>query len=100
MTKKEAVELQEQVEKELSEIVGDDCIISLALTNKLKICFKEHIDMICLNLDASGVDWISWCGWYDDLKHIIENALGYMRENKNIIDKLIWSYEHITELED
>ena len=98
MTRKEAMELEKDVEELFKEALGIDCKVSLALSNKLRISFEGGF--ICLKLDASDADWVSYTGWYSDLQEYIFNALNYMKINKELIDKLIWSYEHITELED
>lgn len=98
MTKLEAEALEALVDSKFTEVVGENCFVSLTLTNKLRIGFGE--DSICLNRDGSGVSWIEFTGFYSDLQDVVQKSLACMNENKEAIDKLIWSYDHRSELKE
>jgi len=98
MTRKEAMELEEKVDKLFTEALDEDCAFSLSLSNKIRISFDGNV--ICLNRNNSSVDWVNFQGFYSDLQHYINEAIECVERNKDIIDQLLWSYDHITELED
>ena len=99
MTKKEALVLENRCDKIMSGYLGRECLVSLALTGKLKIEFNDG-DFITVNKQANAVDYINYMGCYSDLLDDINKVLTCVRENSDIFDQLIWSYEHRTELEE
>ena len=97
MTKQEACDLENMCGTLMSKCVGEECRVSLALTGRLKISFNDGF--ITLKKDRSGVDYVKYVGYYEDLEDIIKRALSCVNSNTSLLDKLIWSYEHIRELE-
>ena len=97
MTKKEAIELENKCDKLMSEYLEKECNVSLALTGKLKIEFNGNY--ITLNKKLEEPDYINYNGYYEDLIDDIDKAFGCIGDNNGIFNKLIWSYEHIAELE-
>ena len=98
MTRKEAMELEEKVDKLFTEALDEDCAFSLSLSNKIRISFDENV--ICLNRDNNSAEWVNFQGFYSDLQHYINDIIECVKANKDIIDQLLWSYDHIAELED
>ena len=98
MTRKEAMELEEKVDKLFAEALDEDCVFSLSLSNKIRISFDGNV--ICLNRNNNSADWVNFQGFYRDLQHYINDAIECVEGNKDIIDQLLWSYDHIAELED
>lgn len=98
MTREEACNLESLVDKKFSEALDEDCKCSFTLSGKFSIAFDNN--NLCLERDGSSVGYIGFVGWYGDLKHHVDDALRCFKENGELINKLIWSYEHIAELED
>ena len=97
MTKQEAIELENKCDELMSEYTGKDCSVSLALTGKLKVEFDGR-NYITLTKKWMEVDYINYAGHYETLLEIVQAATICIEENKEDFDKLVWSYEHITEL--
>lgn len=97
MTNQEAIELEERCDSLMSEYLKEDCTVSLALSNRLKINFDNNY--ITLNKTLDGAYYVRYVGFYEDLAEHIKTAIKCVRDNKEDFDKLIWSYEHIRELE-
>lgn len=97
MTRKEALELENKCDKLMAEYIKEGCCVSLALTGKLKIEFDDNY--ITLNRKRREVDYINYIGYYDDLIEIVNQAFNCIEDYEDDFNKLIWSYEHITELE-
>lgn len=98
MTKAEAIKLEKEVDKLFTLALGEDCECSLNLAGRLKISFNGN--MICMRPSDGAIDWVRYEGFYDELAEYIAKILECKADNKEMIDKLIWSYEHVTELED
>lgn len=99
MTKQEAMELENICDKLMSYYLKKECSMSLSLSGKLKVEFEDG-DFINLNTKSGNVDYISFYGFYSDLLECIEKIQLCLKENKGIFDKLVWSYEHASELEE
>ena len=97
MTNQEAIELEERCDSLMSEYLKEDCAVSFALSNRLKINFDSNY--ITLNKTFDGAYYVRYVGFYEDLAEYIKSAIKCVRDNKETFDKLIWSYEHIRELE-
>lgn len=97
MTKQEAIELENKCDKLMSKYLQEECTVSMALTGKLKIEFGSNY--FTLDMDEKVASYVKYCGCYDMLEWYIESAINCVDENKDIFRELLWSYEHITELE-
>lgn len=97
MTKKEACELEKICDALMSQYLKTDCEVSLALSGRLKIRFNDGY--INIDKQLGGADYISYVGSYDELQETINKIVSCIDEHKSVFDKLIWSYEHRTELE-
>lgn len=96
MTKQEAIKLEKNCDKLMSEYLEEDCTVSLALSGRFKVQFGN--DYITLNKDVDDAWYINFRGFYSDLRKYIDSIVKCIKENKDIFDELIWSYEHISEL--
>ena len=96
MTKTEAIELENKCDKLMSEYLKENCNVSLALTGKLKIEFDGNY--ITLNTKLRETDYVRYTGFYDDLQVIIHKAFDCFDDYEDMFNKLIWSYEHIKEI--
>jgi hypothetical protein len=99
MTKEEAMKLENRCDKIMSGYLGRECIVSMALTGKLKICFDDGA-YIAWNMTCDDVDYVCFVGFYDDLVETIGKIKECITDNRDIFDKLIWSYEYRRELEE
>lgn len=97
MTKQEAIELENKCDELMSKYLEEKCRVSLALTGKLKIEFDGNY--ITINKKLKEVDYVNCVGYYGWLQYIIEKAFDCIYDHEDDFDKLIWSYEHIRELE-
>lgn len=99
MTKQEAIKLENRCDKIMSGYLGEECTVSMALTGKLKVIFKDG-DYITIMRTCDDVDYVNFTGCYSDLLDKIECVIECVKDNRDIFEKLIWSYEHRTELEE
>ena len=98
MTKKEALELETNCDKLLSESTGYDCSVSQALVGNLRVQFGEN--NISINkYDLDTPEWVHYIGDYYSLQSFIDSVRVVIRNNKEVFKKLMWSYENIKELE-
>lgn len=98
MTKKEALELETCCDKLISESTGYDCSVSQALGGNLRIQFGEsNISISKYDLDTP--EWVHYIGDYYSLQSFIDTVRVVIRNNKEVFNKLMWSYENIKELE-
>lgn len=97
MTTQEAIELEERCDSLMSEYLKEDCTVSMALSNRFKISFDSNYITLSKTLD--GAYYVRYVGFYNDLAEYINSAIKCVKDNKEVFDKLIWSYEHMTELE-
>ena len=99
MTKKEALELETNCDKLLSESTGYACSVSQALGGNLRIEFGEN--NISINkYDMDTPEWVDYIGDYGDLQSFIISAQVAIRKNKDLFKKLMWSYENSRWLEE
>lgn len=90
MTKKEAIDLENEVDKIFSEKLGTDCEVSMTLTGTLRISADEGFFNI--NTDKEVVDWVKWNGDYQILQEYINKTIIAIRENKEKVNLLLASY--------
>lgn len=99
MTKQEALKLENRCDKIMSGYLGKECTVSLALTGRLRIEFNDG-DYITWNMSCNNVDYVRYIGDYDYLVEIIDKVKECIYNNRDIFERLIWSYEHRRELEE
>lgn len=97
MTKQEAIELEERCDKLMSEYLDQDCSVSLALTGRLKIMFEDGY--ITLGRDNKSASYVDFTGYYSDLEEYIDNIVRCVDDNKDVFDRLVWSYNNLSEIE-
>lgn len=97
MTKEEAVRLENRCDKIMSGYLGRSCMVSLALSGKLKIEFDDG-DYITWNMTCNNVDYVNYTGFYDGLVEIIGNVKECIDDNRDIFTSLIDSYNNMAEL--
>ena len=97
MTKQEAIELENKCDELMSKYLQEECTVSMALTGKLKIEFGSNY--LTLDADEKVASYVKYHGYYDMLEFYIEAAVNCVDENKDVFRQLLWSYEHITELD-
>ena len=99
MTKKEALELETKCDNLLSEATGHDCSVSQALGGNLRIQFGE--DNISLSkYDLDTPEWVDYIGDYGELQSFIISVQVAIRKNKELFERLMWSYTNVRELEE
>ena len=98
MTKEEAIKLENRCDKIMSGYLSKSCTVSLALSGKLKIEFDDG-DYITWNMTRNEVDYVCFVGDYDYLVETVEKIKECIDDNRDIFDKLVWSYNHRMELE-
>lgn len=99
MTKEEAMKLEKRCDKIMSGYLGEECIVSLALSGKLKVEFNDGSNYVTWNMKTNDVDYVNYTGFYDNLVDTISKVKECIDDNRDIFEKLIWSYEHLGELE-
>lgn len=97
MTKKEALELENKCDILMSKYLHINCIVSLSLTGCFKICLENNY--IILEKDNKTVSYIKFQGEYYELEEYISSIIRCIEDNKELFEKLIWSYKHIEEVE-
>lgn len=97
MTKQEAIELEERCDKLMSEYLDRDCNVSMALSGRFKVKFEDNY--ITLGRDNKSAAYIQFHGDYSDLEEYIDSIVRCIDENKGVFDRLIWSYNNLSELE-
>lgn len=98
MTKKEAIELENKCDELMSEYLNEDCTVSMALSGRFKVSFGDNY--ITLTKDISTASYVKFHGYYSDLEEHIDSAIKCIKENIDIFNELIWSYEHISEIKE
>lgn len=96
MTKIEALELENKCDELMTKAIGEECAVSMALTGRLKVNFGE--DYFSLNTEYANASYVKFHGNYVELLKAIESACCCIAENKELFNKLIWSYDHKYEL--
>ena len=97
MTKQEAIELENKCDKLMSEYIDNDCNVCMALSGRFKVSFGENY--ITLSKDNKSASYVKFHGYYSDLEEYIDAIVRCVDENKDIFDKLIWSYNNLREIE-
>ena len=101
MTKEEARRLEKRCDKIMTGYLGVTCKVSMAWTGKLKVELDDGVDnYIAWNMDYDTVDYIRYVGFYDNLLELIDNIRECIDDNRDIFEKLLWSYTHRNELEE
>ena len=99
MTRQYAMNLQNTCERLLSGYLGTDCSVCLSLSRKLKISF--HVDdHVLWDMESNSACFIKYFGYYADLTAEIEKISKCVSDYRKHFDDLVWSYEHIKELEE
>ena len=99
MTKKEALELESKCDNLLSEATGHDCSVSQALGGNLRIQFGEN-NISLSKYDLDTPEWAHYIGDYGDLQSFISSVRVAIRKNKELFERLMWSYRNLRELEE
>lgn len=99
MTKKEALELENRCDNLLSEATGYDCSVSQALGGNLRIQFGEN-NISLSKYDLRTPEWVHYIGDCGELQSFISYAQFAVQKNKELFEKLMWSYANIRELEE
>ena len=98
MTKLESLELEKKCDKLMSEYLHTECTVTMALTGKLKVEFNG--DYITLTKDYNTASYVSFTGFYNDLRNCVDAIVRCVDANRTLFDELMWSYEHISSLEE
>ena len=96
MTKQEAIELEKKCDELMSEYLNEDCNVSMALSGRFKVSFGDNY--ITLTKDISTASYVKFHGYYSDLEEHISSVIKCIKENIDIFNELIWSYEHLNEI--
>ena len=98
MTKKEALKLEKSCDNLLTKATGYTCSVSQALGGNLRIQFGEN-NITINKYDLDTPELVHYIGDYGDLQSFIISVRVAIRKNKELFEKLMWSYENIRELE-
>ena len=96
MTKQEAIELENKCDELMSEYLDEDCSVSMALSGRFKVKFDDNY--ITLTKDISTASYVKFHGYYSGLEEHINSAIKCIKENIDVFNELIWSYEHLSEI--
>ena len=97
MTKSEALALQTKCETYFDGLYGYEAKLSMNLRGNLAIHLGEHL----FTFDEDGdVVYFKFAGDWDEAECIKKEIKNIYLENKQELRELLWSYEHIRELED
>jgi hypothetical protein len=77
------------------ELKIDEVEMSMALTGRLKVSFDNNF--ITFDKD-NEVHYIKFMGFKSELDEIIEQIKTVLEKHKAEFEKLLWSYENITQL--
>ena len=99
MTKKEALELESKCDNLISKATGYDCSVSQALGGNLRIQFGEN-NVSLSKYDLDTPEWVHYIGDYGELQSFIDSVRVTIWKNKELFEKLMWSYANIRELEE
>ena len=98
MTKQEAIDLENKADELMTEALGENAMVSLALSEYLRVMYDDG-NIICINRDGRYVGWVKYSGFKEDLEDDSNKILKVVRENQELFQQLIWSYENRGELE-
>ena len=99
MTKKEALELETKCDNLLSKAIGYTCSVSQALGGNLRIQFGDN-NITINKYDLDTPEWVHYMGDYSELQSFVDSVRVIIRGNKEVFEKLMWSYENVRELEE
>ena len=91
LTKQEAINLESECEKLLSDALGRECTVSMVLTGNLKVTFGENYVAISKH-DLYTPDYVDFHGFYDDLTEAVVKIQKVFSENKDKYNLLLESY--------
>lgn len=97
MTKQEAMDLENKCDALMCKYVQEDCQVSMALNGRMKVYFGDGF--VTLNKDNTA-HYIRFVGFYDDMLESIAKIVKCIEENAGDFEQLMWSYEHVRELEE
>lgn len=97
MTKQEAIDLENKADELMTETLGENAMVSLALSGYLQVVYDGNT--VCINRDATYVGWVNYSGFKEDLEEDCNKILKVVRENQELFQQLIWSYKNSGELE-
>ena len=97
MTIDEAIELENKCDELMSKAIGEECSVSMAMIGRLKVNFGENY--FSLDKNFKDASYIKYHGFYSDLLSHIANACMCVADNKELFDKLVWSYNNRSDLE-
>lgn len=98
MTKQEAMDLENKCDALMCKYVQEDCQVSMALNGRLKVYFDDGF--VTLEHDYKTVHYLKFTGFRDVLEDYISKIVKCIEENRGDFEKLMWSYEHVRELEE
>lgn len=98
MTKKEAISIERTCDQLLSDNTGFKCSCSMALNGHLKINIDKYLMLISKH-DLHTLTYFSYEGFYEDFDDILTKIQRVIDENRVLFERLMWSYEHIADLE-
>ncbi len=99
MKREEAKTLELACDKLLSDVTEEHCNVSMALGRHLRIQFGEN-NMTISKHDLFTVEWVNYNGDFTVLLDEIDVIQKTIQENNRLFKRLMWSYEHIRELEE
>ena len=91
LTKQEAINLESECEKLLSDALGRQCTVSMVLTGNLKVEFGENYITISKH-DLHTPDYMNFHGFYDELISSVERIQKVFSEHKEKFKLLLESY--------
>ena len=101
MTKQEAIQLEKDCENFIKDNLEEDGFVEVSMTLTGRLSVRLNDNKICFNPNNNWkTEYVSWNGDYRDLKLTQKKIKHLIREFSSDFEKLIWSYEHRTELED
>lgn len=99
MTKKEALKLEKCCDNLLTKATGHTCSVSQVLGGNLRIQFGEN-NITINKYDFDTPEWVHYIGDYPELQSFIISVRVAIRKNKELFEKLMWSYANVRELEE
>lgn len=99
MTRQYAMNLENLCERLLSGYLGRDCYVHLTLSGKLNIRFGVD-EYIAWDMESDSACFVKYFGFYADLIDNVANIHKCIHDHRKSFDELVWSYEHIKELEE
>ena len=99
MTREEARVLELACDKLISDATGENCSVSMALAGHLRIQFGEN-NITISKYDLDTPEWVHYIGDYGDLQSFISSVRVAIRKNKELFERLMWSYGNVRELEE